>query len=217
MKKLNWKRTQIWEGSMIATIVHGVMVAHYPELDYEHSWDGINYNIQNGNGVRGTITFHPQYFVAAFRNENLDHPNRKEVLEYLQGAKEEIKTLAESETFQYLLDEIDGEIKPVVTTVLWGETELLSLDKESEIKEKTEEIFDIQTKTPKECFAYWKEYYEMNEEQMELVKQIFEEKKKNPSKRIILTEEQKRMVGTKDEEGLEQSRISFSEINIVLP
>src|SRR5690348_9136227 len=69
MKKLNWQRENLWEGCILASIAHAIMVAHYPELSNEQSWDDINYNIQDSSGARGTITFHPNYYAGAFRNE----------------------------------------------------------------------------------------------------------------------------------------------------
>lgn len=45
------------------------MVVHYPDLSSEHSWDGMNYNVQDSSGGRGTITFDGSYCVGAFRVE----------------------------------------------------------------------------------------------------------------------------------------------------
>jgi hypothetical protein len=69
MKRINWERKQLWEGCILASIAHAIMVAHYPELSNEQSWDGFNYNVQDSSGTRATITFHPNCLVAAFRNE----------------------------------------------------------------------------------------------------------------------------------------------------
>jgi hypothetical protein len=38
-------KNNIWNGCILASIAHAIMVAQYPELSYEHSWDGENYNI----------------------------------------------------------------------------------------------------------------------------------------------------------------------------
>ena len=43
MVKLNINSSKLYEGSLQAAITHAVAVGMYPELNYEHSWDGINY------------------------------------------------------------------------------------------------------------------------------------------------------------------------------
>ncbi len=55
MKKLNWQREHLWEGCILASIAHAIMVAHYPELSNEQSWDDINYNVQDSLGLEGQL------------------------------------------------------------------------------------------------------------------------------------------------------------------
>lgn len=62
-------QTNLWNGCILASIAHAIMVAHYPELSYEHSWDGDNYSVVDDEGGRGTVSFKRDYFVAAFRND----------------------------------------------------------------------------------------------------------------------------------------------------
>ena len=64
-----WSYEKIKNGCILSGIAHAIAVAKFPEISYEHSWDGINYNIQNSEGIRGTITFGKKLCVAAFRNE----------------------------------------------------------------------------------------------------------------------------------------------------
>jgi hypothetical protein len=52
MRRINWEREQLWEGCILASIAHAIMVAHYPELSYKKSWDDFNYNMQDSPGVR---------------------------------------------------------------------------------------------------------------------------------------------------------------------
>ena len=47
INEVSWRMEELWQGCILASIAHAIMVAHYPELSNEHSWDGINYNIQD--------------------------------------------------------------------------------------------------------------------------------------------------------------------------
>ena len=98
-------KKNVWKGSMLASIAHAIMVAHYPELSYEHSWDGDNYSVVDGSGGRGTITFKDHYFVAAFRNENCTRTDILTAFDFFTGAPREVLELAKNETFAYLLEE----------------------------------------------------------------------------------------------------------------
>jgi hypothetical protein len=46
------------------------MVAHYSEVSNEHSWDGMNYSVQDSAGTRGTITFRQDCYIETFRFNN---------------------------------------------------------------------------------------------------------------------------------------------------
>jgi len=58
----------------------------------------------------------------------------------------------------------------------------------------------------------WEEEYEMSEIQIVLLKSIFKRKIENPTKDIVLNEKEIKMIGSEDEEGLSESRISFEEL-----
>jgi hypothetical protein len=54
----------------------------------------------------------------------------------------------------------------------------------------------------------------MSDSQMNLLRSIFERKISNPNGEIILTESEIRMIESGDEEGMNESRISFEELGI---
>jgi hypothetical protein len=214
MKKLNWQREKLWEGCILASIAHAIMVAHYPELSNEHSWDDINYNVQDSSGARGTITFHPNYLVGAFRNEFSDR-DYIAALNFFNSAPEEVDQLAVTETLQYLLDEIGGDTVPVITTAFWGGDDgMYSNDNFEDFIENGGFLIKSQAKEIETAIIEWKEYYEMSKSQIKLLSSIFERKISNPNGEIILTESEIRMIESDDEEGMNESRISFEELGI---
>ncbi|MBT2701221.1 hypothetical protein J7E79_28490 [Bacillus sp. ISL-40] len=216
MKRLNWDREQLWEGCILASIAHAIMVAHYPEFSHEQSWDDINYNVQDSSGTRGTITFHPNYLVGAFRNDNSERLSENiDALDYFIDAPEEAKTLAVNETLQYVLDDVDGKTAPVVTTAFWGNCDgIYSKDKFEDFIENGGFLIERQVTDIKTAINEWKEDYEMSETQVNLLQSVFKRKISNSTGDIVLTEDEIKMIESDDDEGLNESRISFEEIGI---
>ena len=91
----------------------------YPELNYEHSWDGINYSMNDSQGCRATITFHADYIIAVFQDIHKVDWNI-DALNFFDGASEEIIQIANNEALQYVLEDVEGAIKPVISTAFWG-------------------------------------------------------------------------------------------------
>lgn len=216
MKKITWNREEIWRGCVLAWIAHAISVAHYPEIAHEQSWDGLNYNVQDGSGARGTITFHPKYLVSAIRDDNSERVNEYiNALEYFQDSSEEVKTLALNETLQYLLEDIDGQSVPVITTAFWGNSEgIYSQDELDVLIDNGGFLLERQTTDIETAINEWQEYYEMSDLRINLLKSIFQRKIENPSKIIVLTQNEIQMIESNDEEGLNESRLSFEELGI---
>jgi hypothetical protein len=209
----------LWNGCMLASIAHAIMVAHYPELSHEQSWDGTNYSVQNSAGTRGGVTFKNEHCVAAFRNDNSERLNNTvghtDASNYFEGANSEILLLAESDTLQYLLDCVDGEVKPVVTTAFWGHAgSLFSIDTSSEMLKNGGNLLARQMMDVGSAINSWKEYYGMTEKLVLLLKSIYAQKIENPEELIRLSEMEIDMIGIADEDGLNECKTSFEEINI---
>ncbi len=216
--KLNWKFNKLWEGCILATIAHAIMVARYPELSNEHSWDGINYSLQDSAGMRGTITFQNENMcVGAFRNDESTRlqGNFKSAEHYFQGAPEEIITIAKAESLQYLLEIVQGNTIPLITTAFWGiGNEIFSTDSINILLENGGVLLERQMMDFNSSVNSWKEYYEMSNAQVDLLKSIYWRKIVNPYQKIILNFEELKIIEVFDEEGLNASKESFKEIGI---
>lgn len=209
-----WNYNQLWNGCILASIAHAIMVAHYPYLSNEHSWDGFNYNVQDSEGTRGTVTFQNNYLVAAFRN-NETVPRKFTTMDFFQGAPDKIIEIAETETLQYLLESVNGEDIPLITTAFLGiENQIFSLDSFDIMLENGGGLLKRQVMEFHLAIESWEEYYEMTEEQNTLLKNIYQRKVSNPDGKIVLSLKEINLIGTDDEEGLNESRTSFSEIGI---
>lgn len=217
LKEIKWDREQLWKGCVLASLAHAIIVAHYPDFANEHSWDGINYNVQDTEGARGTITFHPRYCIAAFRDDNSERANIiRKASEYFKGAPKEVLEVAESEALQYLLDSVDGKTIPVITSSFWGEErDLYSIDEHDVMYEHGGFLLSRQTMNLNDSIEAWNEYYEMTEEQRELLELLYSRKSSNPTQTILLSRREISMIGTDDVNGLNESETSFNEMGIV--
>lgn len=215
--KLDRNIDELWNGCILASVAHAIMVAHYPSIANENSWDGINYSVQDSQGARGTITFYKDFCVGAFRNEYSSRLTTKfkDANEYFQGAPQEVVQSANSEALQYLLDDIQEQIVPVITTAFWGNNrELWTIDSSKEFFENGGFLIERQLMSFDTAISEWIEDYEMSEQQVDLLKSIYSRKISNSKDKIILSAKEISMIGVFDEEGLIASKESFREMGI---
>lgn len=213
--KINIDRETLWKGCTLTSIAHAITVAHYPEFSYEHTWDGYNYNVQDGSGAQGTVTFHPEYCVVGlqdFESERIE--NIGDAVMYFEEAPDKVIEIAKNETLQYLLTEEDGKI-PLITTAFWIEENVAySMDRIEDIEANGGLLLEKQMMDSISAMEILEEEFDMNKEQLELLKLVYEKKIQNPNKVITLSKKEVSMIGTDDKEGLEESKASFEQINI---
>lgn len=213
--KLEQNKEHLWKGCILAGIAHAIMVGKYPMMANEQSWDGLNYSIQDSSGQRGTVSFRNEYCVAAFRNDSSTRINSPiDLNKYFEGAEEYIIRLANEEALQYLLDEIDGEVKPIITTAFWGGEELITNDTLLEMLSNGGNLLEIQFCEIAVAIQRWKDIYEMNDNQVKLLKLLYERKIANPNQAIKLSKDGIELIGVRNDDGIVECKESFAEMNI---
>lgn len=217
LNELNWNKEQLWQGCILASLAHAIMVAHYPYTANEQSWDGLNYSVQDSSGARGTITFSSDYVVAAFREDNSERLKDSSMRAslFLEGAPIEVVQIAKNETLEYLLENIQGSVKPSITSLLWGTDHVcFSVDTQDSLFEEGGHLLEYQVLDFEEALEAWKEYYDMSSEQCGLLTSLYQQKIDRPMDAIVLSNKEIQAIGTDDEEGLAESRVSFGELGI---
>ncbi|ATP40195.1 hypothetical protein CSE16_09140 [Solibacillus sp. R5-41] len=209
-------KNNIWSGCILASVAHAIMVAHYPELSYEHSWDDDNYSIVDDSGGRGTITFKDNYFVGAFRDDNFLRTDIPTAIDFFTGAPKDVIELAKNETLEYLLEEDEnGTISPSITTAIWGDNDTItSIDNIVKIVQCGGYLLEKQLMDSDVAIEAWQDYYEMTSEQVELLKSVYVKKINNPNGEITLKKSEIKLIGTESIEGLSESETSFEEIRV---
>ncbi|WP_347269286.1 hypothetical protein [Bacillus sp. TL12] len=172
--------------------------------------------MHDSSGARGTITFHPNYLVAAFCDDNSERiSDNKNALDYFKGSPDVVQGLAGSETLQYLLDDMYGETVPVITTAFWRNSDgLYSKDELDEMIDNGGFLIERQARDIELAINEWQEEYELSDGQIKLLKSIFKRKIEQPLDGIILTTEEVQMIEFDDEEGLAESKVVFEELGI---
>ncbi|MFI8672692.1 hypothetical protein ACIGIJ_22860 [Bacillus paranthracis] len=213
--KLHIDREQLWKGCILNSIANAIFVAHDPDLSHESSWDGCNYSMQDSQGGRGTITFHPDYTIACLQDVNSERMDEWiDATNYFEGAPSEVLEIAKEEALQYVLEEVEGETMPFITAAFWiEESGAYSIDSFEEVEEHGGFLLEIPLLDMESAMERLEEY-ELTEEQIELLQLVYERKIKNPNEEIMLSKEEVAMIGTDDSEGLEVSKVSFKEMNI---
>ena len=176
MIKIELNPKKLYEACILSSLTHAVAVGMYPELNYEHSWDKINYSMNDFEGCRATITFHKNHIIAVFQDSSCVHTDVN-ALDFFEGAPKEIIELAKNETLQYVLENVDGIVKPVISTAFWGDwNELYSISSFDEIFEKGAHIIETQLLPFDEAMNEWSDYYELDESQIKFIKHLFDKK-----------------------------------------
>ena len=119
--------------------------------------------------------------------------------------------IAEEEALLYVLDNINGETKPVITAAFWGTwDELCSNQSWDDILENGGYIINNQLQSHKDSLIQWDDYYGLNDGQMNLVESLFERKIIKGETEIHLdSEEMRNLYGE-----IEECEESLRELNI---
>ena len=98
----------LYEGCYLASISCAVMSAKFPELSFEHSWDGASYSVQDGFGSRGTVTFQNDVCVCAIRSDNSERLSHFKIFDWLRKRPCNIYWMKGMEKFSQLLQLVSG-------------------------------------------------------------------------------------------------------------
>lgn len=210
MIEINIDPKQLYEGCIQAAVTHAVTVGLCPELNYEHSWDGINYCMNNSQGCRATITFHNKYIIAVFQDMNKVDWNT-DALSFFDSAPKELIEIAENEALLYVLDDVNGIVKPVITAAFWGTwNKLYSVHSFDYIIENGGHIIRSQLLSYNDAMNELREYYDLDSKQISLIQKLFSAKiNSNDEKLILHDDDMKLLYGD-----LEECLVSLGELNI---
>ena len=208
---------QLFSGCLLASVAHAITTNEYPELSYEQSWDGDNYSRQSEE-YRMTVSFKDDYCVGVIRNDEFEGFSRRTIQELLMESEfpTEAIELLQTDALEYvLLQDEDGVAVPVVTSLLYGNAESLTvISNDGETLKGDMEALAPHIAPVERQIEYWREYGDMSDSQIALLKDLHTVKLKEFHTVIHMSDEQKKMLS--GEEIDEECVTSFAEINIVV-
>ena len=176
-------KTELYDACILSTLYHLVGELKEPLFSYEQSWNGNHYHRINDEG-RGTITFFDDGFVGAFRFEGSRRLREKfDIDKILNEMPKKYREIAESETLQYLLENVDGEVQPSITTFIWNiKGKTLSFDDFNTFQIESAELIMPYFSNEKDIMNYWIEYHEeLDKNEIDFVNTLWNFYKKNKS------------------------------------
>jgi hypothetical protein len=208
--------SMIKENCILDTIVHALQNCIYPDFDYEKSWSKSNFSINNSEDTRATITYDDSYIVVGVRNDRLENYFGNSDDNYLVNlAPQQIKDIANKQTLQYLLIDKNNSQVPAISAFLWiTDGKAFSQQSYSDLMKSGVETIAYLLFDKDKLMDYWKEYYEISENQISFVFEIYEAYTKLLSHNLNINREtiEKRYGHKVNNECIE----SFNEIGILV-
>lgn len=131
-----------------------------------------------------------------------------------------VRFMAEKMILPYLLQNVDGEIRPLVSAVFWnsGDT-LTSAVSWTEFMENGGHILECRFMDPESAWPGWCDAYQLTDDEMEFAKGVFVRKKEVQGDWLDLTEIEAEWLQkqVEDDDGMKQCRKSFAELRIFVP
>ncbi len=195
-KELAINGAALWEGCILASCVHGVMLPEYPFILPEHVWSGGIYVTRNEEGGKAALYFSENREVILgmfqdFRSERTELVLSGEyAMSHYQDAPEEIRRMAQALTF--LFEAQGGEKRlPFVTAGIWGENgKIFCRDTQEDWLLHGGHILETQMLPFTEAMERYQVHCSMDERRMEIAERIYRERIQSPSGQAVLTEEE---------------------------
>ncbi len=224
------EKQSIWSGAVLGSIAHAIFVCRHPLFSNEQSWDGTNYNVQDSVGSRGTIAFEgaqAEKVVGVFfyekSNRNPFHKKSKyDLARLLVGLPQDLRSLANDEALQYVLQKYNNTTLPIITSAFWADRmdeRVTAAEPWSQVLEHGAVLIRNQLLPPDLALEKWASDYDLNPSEMALTKSLFRQKMAIRSESFVLDESDGDLWAkiSKGQKGIESSRESFLEIGIILP
>lgn len=215
--------TELWYGAILGTLAHAIWIMPNPTLAYELSWDGPNYNRQNSQGTRGTITFLDGRVVGAFRDDTSPRAPWNTSEDYSPAAQlhtmpPDIMALAKRETLGHLTDEWNSIQVPIVTAVFWSDNgQIVAAESYDAVMAHGAHLVQIEMMEPEQAIAEWQAASEWSVAETELLYRLYERRIATMGKLMVLQADEYDQLVAHGQAGFREVRELLAAIGITLP
>lgn len=215
--------TQLWNGIVLRTIAHAFWSIHHPLLAYERSWDGPNYIIQDSMGSRGVITFIANKIIGAFFESNSSRNpfhtrNDCELETLLKGMPSYLLEFAHKETLQYMLDDYNGTIAPIITSAFWSkENQLFAAESWSQVFAHGVHLIRTELMSSDTALVEYQDAYELSPRRISVIQSLFNRRIATQTTLLQLSRSEYELLTNDGLEGIDDCRDLLRAIGIVFP
>ncbi len=196
VNKLAIDSKALWEGCILASCVHAVMLAEYPFTLMENAWFGDIYMTQNEEGSKAALVFSEENELLLGMFDDRKSLRSRLVLSeqyarsHYKGAPEEIRDAAQA--LSILFEATAGQKSlPFVTTGFWEEKGLiLSRDNYEDWFDHGGHLLTAQMMPFDEAMAYYEVKCSMDARRIEIAARIYQERIKAPQEKTVLKKEE---------------------------
>ncbi len=210
----------LWEGCILASCVHSVMLTEYPFTLREHAWSGELYMTETSEGKAALVFDEKKGLVLGMFCLYASERNGLVITEQYAGshyreAPSDIQEMALM--LSQLFEEGEEEKKlPYVTTGFWQEDgQILSRDDEEDWLIHGGRILERQMATFEESMPYYEEICSMDERRVEIAERIYRERIASHEGSVMLTKEEIEVLREAGPYNMEICQETFEQCGVV--
>lgn len=187
---------KLWEGCILASCVHAVMLAEYPFILNENEWSGGIYVTRNEEGGKAALVFSDENELLLGMFCDFRSQRAKLVLSdqyarsHYKEAPEDKREMAQALSILFEAPVGEKEL-PFVTAGFWEEEKMiLSRDSDEDWFQHGGHVLATRLMPFEESMPYYQASYSMDVRRMEIAQRIYRERIRKPKEKVILTEEE---------------------------
>lgn len=211
----------LWEGCILASCVHGVMLTEYPFTLREHAWSGGLYVTENSEG-RAALVFDKEkglilgMFCLYASERNGLVMTEQYARSHYREAPSDIQEMALM--LSQLFEEGEAEKRlPYVTTGFWQEDgQICSRDDAGDWMLHGGRILTHQMAPFEESMPYYEEVCSMDGPRTEIAERIYRERIQSPDGRVMMTKEETEVLREAGPYNIEVCREALEQFGVVL-
>jgi hypothetical protein len=221
-KSMFYRSSQLRNGAILVSIAHAIHLAQSSMLSHEVSWDGPNYNRQDSQGTRGTVTFADYGLVGAFRDDNSPRCPWRGTEDYdsqyfLKGMPEHLRSLAQEEALQYLYDEYKNIHGPIITAAFWSQNDsITAAEPWSDVLDHGAHILHMEFMEAEAALLECTHQYGFPDGQTSLLWSLFNRRITSPTQRVTFNDDDLHILTMQGNEGLTESLELLGAIGIAM-
>jgi len=174
-------------------------------------------------GSRGVITFIAHKIIGAFFESNSSRNpfytrNNYELEVLFKGMPSYLLEIAHKETLQYMLDDYDGTIIPMITSIFWSEeNRLFAAESWSQVFTHGAHLIRSELMSSDTALVEYQDAYELSPQKISVIQSLFNRRITTQTTLLQLSKSEYELLTNDGGEGIDDCRDLLQAIGIVFP